>query len=388
MPAANTSTAAPLHIFKPGRHTPMKGAALAFSETDLQATVAAYDPALHEAPLVVGHPTHDAPAYGWVKSLRFNEGDDDFPAGLYALPAQVNADFADLVAAGAFKKISASFYSPSSPNNPVPGVYYLRHVGFLGAQPPAVKGLRGPSFADGEEGVVEFSEWSDSDNASLWRALREWFIGQHGQEQADAVIPSYRVQSLERSAEAQLQASMATPSPAFSDPQSTQQESTVTEQEAAQLRQQNEEMRQRLAQMDAQHAEQHRAAIHKDNAAFAEQLVSQARLLPAAVPAIVATLDHLAQAEEQVEFGEGDARTPLAQALRKALEAAPQHVAFGETATRSRAAGAGDEAAAQPGDGHDFSEADPDRLAQHKKIQAHATAHKVSYAAAAAAVLK
>jgi len=387
MPAANTSTAAPLHIFKPGQHTAMSGARLAFSETDLQATVAAYDPALHEAPLVVGHPKHDMPAYGWVKSLRFSEGDDDLPAGMYALPAQVNPDFADMVAAGAFKKISASFYSPDSPSNPAPGVFYLRHVGFLGAQPPAVKGLRGPSFADGEEGVVEFSEWSDTDNAALWRALREWFIGQHGLDQADAVIPSYRVQSLERGADAQLQAAMAAPAPAFSDPLSSThpQESTVTEEEAALLRQQNEEMRLRLAQMDAQHAEQHRAAIHADNQAFAEQLVSQARLLPAAVPAIVATLDHLAQAEEPVEFGEGDARAPLVQALRKALEAAPQNVAFGETATRDRAAGAGGETTAQD---HDFAEADPDRLAQHKAIQTYAANNKVSYAAAAAAVLK
>jgi len=387
MPAANTSTAAPLHIFKPGQHTAMSGARLAFSETDLQATVAAYDPALHEAPLVVGHPKHDMPAYGWVKSLRFSEGDDDLPAGMYALPAQVNPDFADMVAAGAFKKISASFYSPDSPSNPAPGVFYLRHVGFLGAQPPAVKGLRGPSFADGEEGAVEFSEWSDTDNAALWRALREWFIGQHGLDQADAVIPSYRVQSLERGADAQLQAAMAAPAPAFSDPLSSThpQESTVTEEEAALLRQQNEEMRLRLAQMDAQHAEQHRAAIHADNQAFAEQLVSQARLLPAAVPAIVATLDHLAQAEEPVEFGEGDARAPLVQALRKALEAAPQNVAFGETATRDRAAGAGGETTAQD---HDFAEADPDRLAQHKAIQTYAANNKVSYAAAAAAVLK
>ena len=65
-----------------------------------------------------------------------------------------------MVAAGAFKKISASFYSPSSPQNPVPGVYYLRHVGFLGAQPPAVKGLRNPAFADGEDGVISFEEFT------------------------------------------------------------------------------------------------------------------------------------------------------------------------------------------------------------------------------------
>ena len=58
-----------LHIFKPGRQTAMSGATLDFSESDLAACAQAYDPALHEAPLVIGHPKHDGPAYGWVKSL-------------------------------------------------------------------------------------------------------------------------------------------------------------------------------------------------------------------------------------------------------------------------------------------------------------------------------
>ena len=334
MPAATPSNAAPLHIFKPGRHTAMNGAQIPFGPTDLQATVAAYDPALHEAPLVVGHPKHDMPAYGWVQGLRFSDGDDGEPAGMYALPAQVNPDFADMVAAGAFKKISASFYAPDAPSNPVPGVYYLRHVGFLGAQPPAVKGMRNPSFADAEEGVIEFSELA--------------FL-----ESAEGTAPHQP------------------------------EESTVTEQEAAQLREQNEAMRQRLAEMDAQQAEARTAAVHAESTAFAEQLVSQARLLPAALNAVVATLDHLALAVEPVEFGEGDDRKPLAQALREALQAAPQHVAFGETATRERVAGD-----AAPEDAVAFADADPERLKQHKAVQAHMAAHKVDYATAAAAVLK
>ena len=130
------SKSKPIHIFKAGSHTAMSGATLAFSESDLQATARAYDPSKHEAPLVVGHPRADAPAYGWVKSLAYSEN------GLQAEPDQVDAQFAELVGTGRFKKISASFYPPESSANPVPGVYYLRHVGFLGAQPPAVKGLK------------------------------------------------------------------------------------------------------------------------------------------------------------------------------------------------------------------------------------------------------
>lgn len=60
----------PLHIFRVGRHTAMSGATLDFGEHELQQTAAAYDPAIHEAPIVIGHPKHDGPAHGWIKSLQ------------------------------------------------------------------------------------------------------------------------------------------------------------------------------------------------------------------------------------------------------------------------------------------------------------------------------
>ena len=78
-----------------------------------------------------------------------------------------------MVRAGRFKKVSASFYTPDSPHNPVPGVYYLRHVGFLGAQPPAVKGLAPVpvNFAEGdtEEGCVSF-DFAESPGLLRWLA--------------------------------------------------------------------------------------------------------------------------------------------------------------------------------------------------------------------------
>jgi hypothetical protein len=117
----------PLVIFKPGTHTAMNGVTLPFSEADLAATAAAYNPQKYDAPLVVGHPNTNHPAYGWVQSLVFEGG------FLKALVRDVSAQFSEWVAARHYKKISASFYPPNSPNNPKPGVYYLQHVGFLGA---------------------------------------------------------------------------------------------------------------------------------------------------------------------------------------------------------------------------------------------------------------
>ena len=63
--------------------------------------------------------------------------------------------------------------------------------------PPAVKGLRNPEFAEDEEGVVDFSDWTE---ATLWRRLRDWFIGKHGQEEADKVLPDYLVGSVQEEA--------------------------------------------------------------------------------------------------------------------------------------------------------------------------------------------
>jgi hypothetical protein len=139
---------ADLQIFRVGKHTSTDGRELDFTEADLRKMALVYDPGKHEAPLVVGHPKTDDPAYGWVRSLHFAE-----PV-LVAEPAQVDLQFQEMVNAGRFNKVSASFYLPDSPQNPVQGAYYLRHVGFLGATAPAVKGLRSASFSAGDEGLV------------------------------------------------------------------------------------------------------------------------------------------------------------------------------------------------------------------------------------------
>ncbi|MDP3715502.1 MAG: peptidase, partial [Burkholderiales bacterium] len=57
-----------LHVFKKGRQTATSGVTITFTEADLKASAEAYDPALHEAPIVIGHPKTDDPAYGWIKS--------------------------------------------------------------------------------------------------------------------------------------------------------------------------------------------------------------------------------------------------------------------------------------------------------------------------------
>lgn len=140
-------------IFKTGAHTSMGGERLAFSKNDLALMAACYSPGRKKAPLVLGHPADDQPVFGEVTGLFAR---DD---ALYA-QAAVSGNLVDLVRTGRYKHVSASFLTPSHPRNPTPGAYYLRHVGFLGAQPPAIKGMSPLAFSD-SSGCVAFSEACD-----------------------------------------------------------------------------------------------------------------------------------------------------------------------------------------------------------------------------------
>ena len=122
-----------VEIFRAGDY----GAKGRFTQADLDRIVANYNPDFHEAPAVVGHPEDNSPAFGWTRSLM-RDGDV-----LKARFAQVDPDFEEAVKAGHYKKRSAAFYLDSDGS-----ITNLRHVGFLGGAPPAVKGMADLKFDD------------------------------------------------------------------------------------------------------------------------------------------------------------------------------------------------------------------------------------------------
>lgn len=371
-----------IQIFKSGKHTAMSGVALSFSEVDLKATVAAYDPSKHEAPIVVGHPKHDDPAYGWIGKLSFADG------ALEAEPVQIDPAFAEMVDKGSFKKISASFYAPDSPSNPVPGVFYLRHVGFLGAQPPAVKGLRNPEFADAEQGVIEFSEWYDVTNASLWRRMRDWLIGEKGIEVADNIIPDYQVASLEQAAQDELKESQAENAgaiaPAFSETKPKGDEMSAEEKaQLAALQAENATLKAQQIEFAEADKKRKTDATHAEHVAFAEGLVKEGKLLPPHKDVTVATLDNLASQETAVEFGEGDAKKPLLDAFKAQLQAASKLVEFSEVGADKDKATTAAAAAFSTAPGYQVDET---KMATHLKALSYAETNKCDYVTAVKAV--
>ncbi|MFJ7792920.1 peptidase [Pseudomonas sp. NPDC096950] len=366
----------PLHIFKPGTHVAMNGVSITFGESDLAATVRAYDPALHEAPLVIGHPKHDAPAAGWVKTLSAAA------QGLMAETQQVDVAFAEQVANGSYKKISASFYHPDAANNPVPGVYYLRHVGFLGAQPPSVKGLRPIELAEDEEGVIEFGDFGDSITAGVFRRLREWLIGQFGQEAADQVVPGWDVDNL--AAEALREDAR----PSFAEPtqprKTIPEEKTVTPTEQAALTAENKRLQTALDTHLAQQRKDQTDQRHTKNLAFAEELVGAGKLLPKHTAALIAALDFAEAGDEPLEFGEGKERKPVIEGLKAIFDDLPAQIDFAEQASKVR-----------QGDSNvsvdlEFAEknTDPDRLSLHNRASALAADKNIPYESAVRQLIK
>ncbi len=150
-----------LEVFRAGDY----GDRGSWDEPSLDRIAQSYSPSLHEAPVTVDH-AQSGPALGWVESLR------RVGSVLVARLRDLDAGFESMIRRGAFKKRSVELY-PSLKETEGP---YLRAVSFLGACPPAVKGLADVVFAESESEPVqvEFAEMESADDTDdRWTALRE-----------------------------------------------------------------------------------------------------------------------------------------------------------------------------------------------------------------------
>lgn len=324
-----------IEIFAAGTRTADDGSVYTITEADLAASAAAYDPAVHEAPHTVGHPKHNAPAYGWVGRLAVQDG-----VLRIAESKQVEPQFAELVASGRVKKRSTAFYQPQDPRNPKPGVWYVRHVAWLGAQPPAVKGLKDVNFSEDDAGgAVSFSEPVTAPPST--------------QESDDM---SKELQAQLDEANATLQTEKAA--------------RLKAEIEAAQARKEADA----AAAESASFAEAARATRTAGFVSFCDAQVQAGKLLPKDKGMAIATLEALAQAQP-VEFSEGGSTTKVSPAawFQSLFTAARPVVNFGEFA--------GGKDVPQAGAAKGKSDEEIDKAAQ-----AYMREHKVNYAEAVTAV--
>ena len=322
-----TSTAkATLAVFAPGTHTAMDGRTITFTPEDCIDLANSYDPSVSEAPFVIGHPSLTAPAYGWAERLEYRDGI------VYAAPRQVNPAFAEAFNAGSYKKRSLSIYQPDSPGNPKPGHFYARHVGFLGAVPPGVKGLPDAQFAEanGDNGPLEFAlPWEADNLASLFQSIRDWVIQETTIEQADSIIPQWRIQSILHSATDERKSI----SPLAYAEETNVDPNKKTPSTAADFAEREAALAAREAKLAAdEEVARTRQLEEKRTAtvAFADGLVKGGSILPRQKTAIVEVLMNLSQ--EPLSFSEGE--TTISQSpealLREILRTKPAVVNFSE----------------------------------------------------------
>lgn len=272
-----------------------------FTERDLEQMAAAYDPAVHEAPVTLDH-ARGGPALGWVAGLK-RVGDR-----LVARLRAVSDTLRELVRSGAYRKPSAEIYLDFAGS----GRKYLRAVTFLGAAVPEVKGLSEARF-DEQGGRY----------ATVACDLRP----------GAAELIRRRLKGLLRlleTKEAETQAAGAEPSAAFAE-------------ELARARE--EARRQMEGELASERASLERERRAHEVAVFCEQLCAEGRLLPCWSAGLTAFMEHLEHLEAQgaqggVAFFAEAGLSPAAW-FRGWLAGLPRMVEFAEVAPR----GAGDEAA-------------------------------------------
>lgn len=245
-------------VFRTGTHTDNKGNTREWTVEDLDKAVKSYNPEHQEAPLVIGHPKTNAPAYGWAEGLK-REGNI-----LYAKARQVLPEFEEAVKSGRYKKRSISFYPDGT----------LRHIGFLGAQPPAVKGLVDVQFKEGEE----YNEYEETINNHMPPGAHPAPAGEGGD------MPK-TVEELEKDLAKERAAK------------------ETAEKKAA-------EFKEKADKTTADFAEAEKKRTKQEIAEFVEKGIKEGKILPAwKEQGLVEFMEHLAGVDggaTEIEFSEGD----------------------------------------------------------------------------------
>lgn len=302
-----------IEILRTGTFTASNGKDVSFTDDDLTRIASNYTPEHHEAPVTIGHPVDNRPAYGWVKALKASGG--KLMASLDLTP-----EFMETVKQGLFKKRSASIYPDLDGKGP-----YLRHVAFLGAMPPAVKALSDINLKDDgrEHLIIDFTE---EERKMSWKDLFKKAVDEMPDPEKQVVIM---------------------PPP----PEVSFSEDDVKRREEEAAKKAREEAALEFAEKARQLEAERDASLHKaDATARIDALVKDGKLLPAWVKGgLVELACTLSRADTSaIELSEGKKQPPY-DVFMGFLEGLPKQIEFGEVAGKDKdtvQGGAGDKLSA------------------------------------------
>lgn len=299
-----------IQVFRTGTHTDSAGVERTFTADDLRAIADQFDSEATPTPIVKGHPVSDDPAFGWIDRFLFEES----TGVLYAIPKDVDPAFAADVRAKRYQMVSVALYPPNSPRNPKPGIYYPRHVGYLGAATPAVKGLKAANFEDDNEGFLMF-DLKDEASAltfaeKIATAVTAGLVKMGFKPAADPVAPTPGTDAKESAEYKELETEHVT-------------------------------LQQQLATEKAERAKMEAKTARVEVAAFTEKLTAGGKLTPVEAGRMNEVLFAMNAADE-IEFSEGEGdqaksvKAKPADMLREFLEALPKRVEFGELSGKDK----------------------------------------------------
>ncbi|MBN1627117.1 MAG: hypothetical protein JW944_11385 [Deltaproteobacteria bacterium] len=341
-----------IEIFKGGKQTDSNG-----KEHDgdgiIDKVVSTFNAAKHEPPLVIGHPKDNDPAYGWVEDVKsvIRNGEKY----LLMKAKKVVSEFEEMVRQGLFKKRSISVYPDGS----------LRHVGFLGAAPPAVKGLADLKFSADEEALTfDFNDPQMGTFARILRNLRDWLIEKEGKETADSIIPDWDVEYIREEANKDnivkeeenmgafkekikgLLSFMGVdmskvPDDALPDsPPAGSENKAFTEADLERIKKEAEEKGKKNAEADFKEKERKAAkkARDKEISDYVDQGIKDGKILPAWKDAGLTGFMQGLDAETEIEFKEGEDKKTGITWFREFLEGFSKAPIFREMAKKESAA--------------------------------------------------
>ena len=277
----------------------------------IEKAIATFDPAYHEPPAVLGHPKDDAPAYGWVEAVK--EAFDGDTRVLLAKFKDVADGFEEAVKSGRFKKRSAAFYPDGR----------LRHVGWLGAMPPAVKGLADVKFSEEPATTFTFTETKGEKEMKFSDFLQavNIFKKMGGKdEDIDLLAPTKPANQ-----------------PGAGDGKSF----TEADLEAARTKAAEEAKAKAEAEFAEAEKEKFRKAAKVAIAAFCDSGVKAGTLAPAWIDAGLKTFMEGLEAQNAIAFSEGKEKQTQAAWFKEFLSGLPKLVNFEEIAKRETDTGDG-----------------------------------------------
>lgn len=375
-----------VEIFQAGEHTDGHGRSGTWSESDLDQMVANHNAAT-AAPLVIGHPETNDPAYGWVEQVQ------RVGKSLMAKFKDVVPQFERAVESGRYRKRSVSIGKG-------PDGWRLLHVGFLGAKPPALD-LAPMNYEqpDDVERVFEFeADWQTPNVISrAMRRLREFLIEQFGRDAADRVMPDHDIEFLDehaddlrnrqREGDSENEPAFSAPAAQFNRhanrggrnvPQQFTQEDLdrAVERAKGEVRQ---EFERKSSDLERELTEAKAERFKAEFSAELDKLQDEGKLTPAQAEGALEFMLSLAAEPQEFEFSAADGKSTAKKDrldwFREFVKSLPRQVSLGQ--------GADDDEPATPAARRFNAPAgtvvDSDRLGLHEKALAYARDKNITY---------